>query len=119
MKRDYIVMGCRDKARSKTATSRMRRSRPRDASRKTTVTVSFINLPCGHYTSGGEQRFASPVRYTFASAPDRGDGAIMQKLCTVVKQYVVKIFKHYIFCVTGDFTTSESPVLPMAERLAH
>ncbi|POA59738.1 hypothetical protein C1889_00740 [Pseudomonas sp. FW507-12TSA] len=59
--------------------------------------VSFINLPCGQYTSGSTARRSDELAHnTFASSPDRGDACIMQGRNPLVNGFVVKIFKHYI-----------------------
>ncbi|CAI9005626.1 hypothetical protein EMIT048CA2_80226 [Pseudomonas chlororaphis] len=59
--------------------------------------VSFINLPCGQYTSGLTARRSDELAHnTFAKSPDRGDACIMQGQIRLVNGFVVKIFKHYI-----------------------
>lgn len=79
MKRDYTVMDLQPES----ATSHMSKSGLQSCSPVSSVCL----VGSTHRERSGDS--PGSVRYTSASAPDRGDGAIMQKVGGVVKRNVV------------------------------
>ncbi|MGE8413820.1 MAG: hypothetical protein ACN6QY_15810 [Pseudomonas sp.] len=72
--------------------------------------VSFINLPCGQYTSGSTARRSDELAHnTFASSPDRGDACIMQGRNPLVNGFVVEIFMHYILSDNSHKAIIQAP----------